>query len=291
MSVTIYKVGAGRARTLVAGRLPAGDDRWVSWLKRRRPDEEPYEQRVARVLREHVAPEEVRPTLALLRPALQLVPAGGGEPVVARLGGNARLPVGTGWPVWQGDGPLSYVGEIFCGAVPSSLPSPRLPSSGRLLFFHDDGEGGDVTAGPTIWVPHGVECDEVQAPEDAYTFGERLFAGTPVVTSEGDGRAALDPELADAIDELVPGPRHRIGGYPYAVQGPVEVEIAEIAMRTRADAAASVEDEAKRWELLLQVDSDDDLDMMWGDVGVLYWLARAGTEVVAEDVLFTWQCC
>ncbi|GIL34228.1 DUF1963 domain-containing protein [Phycicoccus sp. DTK01] len=51
--------------------------------------------------------------------------------------------------------------------------------------------------------------------------------------------------------------------------------------------------EAERWELLIQVDSDDDLDMMWGDVGTLYWLSRTG-DAANDDptaISFTWQCC
>ncbi|MBT9254707.1 DUF1963 domain-containing protein [Phycicoccus sp. MAQZ13P-2] len=51
--------------------------------------------------------------------------------------------------------------------------------------------------------------------------------------------------------------------------------------------------EADRWDLFFRVDSDDDLDMMWGDVGTLYWLARTG-DPASDDptaISFTWQCC
>ena len=32
---------------------------------------------------------------------------------------------------------------------------------------------------------------------------------------------------------------------------------------------------AKDWRLLLQMDSDDDLDVMWGDAGILYFWIQA----------------
>lgn len=37
----------------------------------------------------------------------------------------------------------------------------------------------------------------------------------------------------------------------------------------------------------------DDLDMMWGDVGTLYWLARTGDPANDDPtaISFTWQCC
>jgi uncharacterized protein YwqG len=39
---------------------------------------------------------------------------------------------------------------------------------------------------------------------------------------------------------------------------------------------------------LLQVASDDDANMMWGDVGQLYYLV--GNAQQPQDALFTWQC-
>jgi uncharacterized protein YwqG len=50
--------------------------------------------------------------------------------------------------------------------------------------------------------------------------------------------------------------------------------------------------EAARWELLLQIDADDSLSMMWGDCGTLYRLARpddlAAKRPLPDQV--TWQC-
>ena len=85
---------------------------------------------------------------------------------------------------------------------------------------------------------------------------------------------------------------HQLGGWASAVQGPVEVEVAE----TRLD-AATYDDvhtaEALRWRPLLQVDSDETAGTSWGDAGCLYWLARTdGTQPprLPDDIGFTWQC-
>jgi uncharacterized protein YwqG len=50
----------------------------------------------------------------------------------------------------------------------------------------------------------------------------------------------------------------------------------------------SVASAAADWQLLLQVASDDDADMMWGDVGQLYYLVQNAQQ--PQDALFTWQC-
>ena len=46
------------------------------------------------------------------------------------------------------------------------------------------------------------------------------------------------------------------------------------------------------WTLLAQIDSDDRLGMMWGDVGTLYWLTRRQDldEGPLKGSTFTWQC-
>lgn len=54
-----------------------------------------------------------------------------------------------------------------------------------------------------------------------------------------------------------------------------------------------LEEEAGRWVLLAQFDSDEDADMMWGDSGALYWLIRPDDLAAGrfEKALFAWQCC
>jgi uncharacterized protein YwqG len=100
-------------------------------------------------------------------------------------------------------------------------------------------------------------------------------------------------DFLEALHERHTGPVHQVGGYAEPVQGPVEHEVADAALNNMVPYGdPRLDAEARRWELLLQVDSDDDLDMMWGDVGTLYWMARP--EDLANNDLanisFTWQC-
>jgi hypothetical protein len=296
----------------------------IRWFKKRAtpapapaPVVAPGYEACARLAAQHLPPEDAQRWLALLRPALALAPARPGEPVVARLGGAPRLPADTPWPEWPGTGPLAYIGEVRCGAVDQSRLDIALPASGRLLFFYFDGSYDDgveiviysepeTAAGArVVYVPDGAAVVERQAPEGVQVYAEGGYAGHPMFTAPGwdhplvsaafpdvrDDHPVSADAFVDALDALSAGLRHQLGGHAVPVQGPVEWEVAGFALGEGQEAAA-YEAEAEQWTLLLQVDSDDDLGMMWGDAGMLYWLARRdrldGTP--PTDALFTWQC-
>jgi uncharacterized protein YwqG len=59
---------------------------------------------------------------------------------------------------------------------------------------------------------------------------------------------------------------HQVGGTASSIQEPVEEACAKFAR--------DVADAADNWQLVLQIDSDIDVGMEWGDVGRLYLCAR-----------------
>jgi uncharacterized protein YwqG len=59
---------------------------------------------------------------------------------------------------------------------------------------------------------------------------------------------------------------HHVGGTAFSIQEPVETECAKFA----GDAVEA----ADNWRLVLQIDSDIEVGMEWGDVGRLYLCAR-----------------
>lgn len=85
---------------------------------------------------------------------------------------------------------------------------------------------------------------------------------------------------------------HQIGGHPCPQQNPVEMEVEQLRCGLGGEPFdwndPSVHSAASDWQLLLQVASDDDADMMWGDVGQLYYLVQNAQQ--PQDALFTWQC-
>lgn len=275
---------------------------------------------------EHLSVDDLERWLVLLKPAIQLVPAAGRTLPIARLGGLPTLPDDAYWPEWPGTGPLSYVGELLCERLAAFPLDISVPSTGRLLFFYFDGsyDNGMSTVGTwdastlqgarVIHVPRTETCSTRPAPSGILVYPERQYDGRPIVTAPGwehpdlaaefksadqDQRSFMDHAVnADAFTEALHerhvGPLHQIGGYADPVQGPVEEEVALAALANQVPYGdPRLAEEARHWELLLQVDSDDDLDMQWGDTGVLYWMTRMRDGAPADtmgETSFTWQC-
>lgn len=94
--------------------------------------------------------------------------------------------------------------------------------------------------------------------------------------------------------------RHKILGWPNLVQGSVFFEaqhavsgldLGEYERPNQANIKA-VEAGAKDWLLLLQVDTDSNSEIMWGDLGTLYFLIKKDDLAALrfDNIWFSWQC-
>lgn len=269
--------------------------------------------------REYLPQEIAERWIGLLRPGLRLEKAEGAGSVVGRLGGVPGLPEGEEWPVWEGHGPLAFVASLDCAALPSGALDIAMPTDGTLVFFYFDGQLDDGCAvvdpgEPDSWagarvlyIPAGVPVAERTAPEGIQPYPEVPLTAHvettaphlwhPVVYREfapmPDDHPVWDEDFQEALGDHSGGTEHRIGGHAHPVQGEVETEVAHGALGNPPWNDPRIKEEALRWVLLAQFDSDDDADMMWGDCGALYWLIRP--EDLAEGrfdrAMFTWQCC
>ncbi|MGW8375048.1 YwqG family protein [Actinacidiphila sp. SB3-2] len=279
----------------------------------------------AALARKHLPADIAEQWLRLLRPAAHLRKAGEGDALVGQLGGLPRLPEDVAWPEWEGCGPLSFVAAVDCAALLAvgELDIP-LRTDGWLAFFSYDDEEADhlVDAGdPDTWAGarvlhlprHYAELPEREAPDDAYVYRAVPLTVRSGPTAPDLDSAAVDTafgfeglppaarydhpvgseEFTDALWDLRSGPAHRIGGHAEYVQDAVEEEVARGALgRDVPWSDPRIAEEARRWVLLAQFDTDDDADMMWGDCGVLYWLIRP-EDLAAnrfEEARLTWQC-
>jgi uncharacterized protein YwqG len=265
--------------------------------------------RLSQLAETHLDPDAARRWLALLRPAVQLVPARPGDPVVARLGGTPDLPTGTAWPEWPGHGRLSFVAELDLATLAATGADAglALPEEGRLLGFYfepSDTDDAVVLCGDRDTLP-GFRLLHVTGTGPTAGAATELTA-VQVLTWPDMGHPALEEagldELPDTfleeLDELRSeglghdGFGRQVGGWASPVQASVELEAAQAAL-----GAATHDDvhhaEALRWRLLLQVDSDWAAGTAWEPATCLYWLARTDgvrPPRLPDDVAFTWQC-
>lgn len=261
------------------------------------------------VARATLPPAVVDVWIGLLRPAVRLRRARAGEHVVGQLGGSPTLPDGIPWPQSAAGRPLGFVASIDLGRLQVASLDIPLQADGTLLFFYRDPSVGPYEkpflisdplpetqppAAAVVSVPAGTVAASRTEP-DAAVYPAVELAAEVIATGPDWDHPALDRALADLptadrefmadpyecddfrieMGDLLDHPRHYIGGYARPVQGPVEVEVAQQCLGGRVSYTdPALYDEARQWTSLVQIDSDDDAQMMWGDRGSLYWVMR-----------------
>lgn len=217
----------------------------------------------------------------------------------SRLGGDPDLPPGSEWPRKNG-APLSFVAQLDLGEVARLDDEGVLPSDGLLSFFYDattQEAWGFDPADRGSWdvrhLPAGEQPRRTPAPEDLEARGRLKGVGwrpraelcampyeSRLVDRLGMSVEELDAygDLLEAGDEAI----HRALGHPDPVQGEMQLEC-QLASNGvfvggpegyRDPRALDLGPGADDWRLLLQVDSDDAADMMWGDAGRIYFWIR-----------------
>jgi len=191
------------------------------------------------------------------------------------------------------------VAHIELAEIAAASKFDWLPISGRLLFFYDSEQDawGFDPKDKGAWAVY-FDPSEQPAPPAAPPPGLLSHGRYPEVAIEAAESVSFPgPErLGEAIGELSDDewetvderrrsdlPVHQIGGYPSPVQGEgmeLECQLASNGVYVgdpegySSPEAQALQAGASDWQLLLQLDSNDAADMMWGDVGMLYFWVR-----------------
>ena len=228
------------------------------------------------------------------------------------LGGDPYLPPGVTWPSRDGKA-LTFLASLDLEEIWATGVIPWLPRQGKLLFFYDvenqpwgfdpkdrggwsvihvDRIGTDVAAEIPTLPQVFVDLEKFESLPDW-----QRFDSLGIALEDGDVDAYVDGYLEWLGESAI----HQAGGYPRPVQGDdmeLEAQLASNGVYCGDESGYQSEEGerlapgAKDWRLLLQFSSDDDLDVMWGDVGDLYfWVkeqdARRGN---FSDVWLVLQC-
>lgn len=226
------------------------------------------------------------------------------QPAQSRFGGQPYHPLGQSYPLSAQGRPLFFLAQLNFSEIP---PLVGFPTAGLLQFFIADNDLYGLDPGkptvaadfqvryfPTILPPAALETNFSFLPlfEDHLPFNHPLGYALSFQTAaewlgppEGqfyhqypdDWWAPLGADQEDAQEFFYDlGSRasgHKIGGY---------------AFFTQEDPRPSQEE----WELLLQIDSDSDLGIVWGDMGIANFFIRPADLAAHrfDQVWYNWDC-
>lgn len=220
----------------------------------------------------------------------------------SKVGGQPYLPNGQAVPTAPDGRELFFLAQLNFAEMPQLAP---FPTEGILQFYiydddlygmdFDDGENPDTFR--VLWFPKPAsdestlqaaaaglrdydllphhpdesyplrfELAEEVAPATDYHFWQRFGPGFFQQFGEQEW------DITDQFNRVVRSQGHKIGGYAYFTQ-----------------------DDPRRPEdpmlLLFQLDSDETMDLMWGDMGVGHFFIRE-KDLLARDfsrVLYDWD--
>jgi uncharacterized protein YwqG len=236
----------------------------------------------------------------------------------SRFGGAANLPDETEWPRRDNGRPLALLAQLNLRDVPSDMPGYLGPREGLLLFFYDawlmmevveSGENSPwtddgMTFGPenqdawqVIYVPDTNLAKPRNYPEDLYESAKmpakKLIFQPMWTLVDWDSPRFEELDLSEEeienlwevldilrySDEEDQVPPHLFLGHAASIQGPPDIE-------------AGIDTKNDGWELLLQIESDEEMHWMWGDVGSLYYMIQPDhlREHQFDQVYGVFQC-
>jgi len=241
-------------------------------------------------------------TRPLFRPAISVIKSN--EATRSYVGGAPPASPALSWPTRKGHA-FSFIACIDCSELPRTDELDWLPRTGLLLFFYDmqDQPWGfdpkDRGGSATIYLPASGTIDsqtalppselpaEATIPKRFLKFAITMLPPsweTPQLAALGLSEQEMDVFMDQRSELYGDQPHHQIGGYPDPIQNPEMDEECQLvtnglycgdATGYNDPRATELRKEADGWSLLFQVDSDDELKIMWGDAGMIYfWIRR-----------------
>ncbi|WP_165423857.1 YwqG family protein [Ktedonosporobacter rubrisoli] len=220
---------------------------------------------------------------------------------VSRLGGVPDLPSEIAWPQWK-NVPQSFIAQIRLDDVHQYDLNGLLPAQGMLWFFYDaqqetfGEEPADRGGWQVFFAPSAARLQRATVPT-SLPQASQFQACSLRFASELT--LALQPQLEIAnlkwsdseqeqydnmLSTLIEqneraAVHHRLLGYPETLQDDMrqQCQLVSHGVTDEDDPrVATLAKTAMDWQLLLQIDSDEQAGMKWGNTGMLYyWITQA----------------
>lgn len=216
----------------------------------------------------------------------------------SRIGGLPDLPKDFVWPKWKGKS-LSFIAQIDLPIASAYDADKHLPEKGMLAFFYDQNQetwGFDPKDKGSFSVVffEGDNADLVRtelpddiAEEARYTPCRIKLSGDKTmphpwslfIESLNLSKEAMDEYFEEYDKYNPPGVQHRLLGHPTIIQNEMQTECQLVtnglycgdSSGWNSPRARKLQEGAVDWRLLLQIDSDENTGMMWGDGGIIYF--------------------
>lgn len=256
----------------------------------------------------------VKDTDRLARPSIRITAAEVDESLLyvgaSKLGGVPDLPTGAAWPEWKGL-PQSFIAQIRLDDVRQYDTEKVLPQSGMLWFFYDaqqqtfgedpaDRGGwqvlytdGDLNALHRVSAPTALPATSqyhacLLSFASELTLSQQPRLEIPELDWSDDDQKKYESVLSSFSSQADRAtPHHRMLGNPDTIQDDMRLQCQIISHGvTDIDdpRAAALSKGVLDWLLLLQIDTDDDIGMRWGNTGMLYfWIKSADLQTQHFD--------
>jgi uncharacterized protein YwqG len=234
---------------------------------------------------------------------------------VSKLGGCPDVPLALAWPTWKTGPlafvaqinlsevpknnllPNKGVLSFFYDMEQSAWGFDPNHREGFRTWYFPDTSVLVRRSDPLRPVSHGM-LRRLQAvvsskPARASAFNSCRLSFDSFLSLPESASASVADLLLELEDEEIysnfleayigPAPQHQLLGLPHPVQGEMELECQLVTNGLYTGDPTGYKDPRRKtlepgaadWTLLLQVDSDDNAGMMWGDLGMLYfWIRR-----------------
>ena len=228
---------------------------------------------------------------------------------VSKLGGTPDVPVSFVWPEWKGL-PQSFIAQIRLEDAHPYDVNGVLPGQGMLWLFYDaqqqtfGADPADKGGWSVLFAENSTNLRHTTAPTTLPATSQFHAAS---INFASEITLSLQPQLEianfdwteqeqqqyETLLSTFPTPEdhaavhNRLLGNPETLQDDMRIEC-QYASNGITDAsdpkADNVAKGAMEWQLLFQVDSDEQVGTRWANTGLLYyWLKKADLQARRFD--------